>query len=268
MSDIISTPVQEGSTPTAAKSAGITGGTLKIIAIVTMFIDHFAAILLADIVKYRYQTLYMNDASLITKDPVYITMSIMRIIGRLAFPIFCFLVVEGFLHTRSKLKYAARMFVFALISEFPFDYAFNGGSLEFTYQNVFFTLFLGLVLLILFEQVQQRFTVGSWQQTFLQFLLLLMGMFVASLLKADYGYMGVVTIFLMYCFRRDRVKETIVGCLILTISSLVEVFAFAIVPLVKRYNGQRGLHLKYFFYFFYPCHLVLIALLSHFLGYR
>ncbi|MFA7532979.1 MAG: TraX family protein, partial [Tissierellaceae bacterium] len=87
---------------------------LKLIALTSMIIDHYGAIFHGDVILYR-------------------------IIGRLAFPIYAFLLVEGYFHTRNVKKYGLRLFIFALISEIPFDYAFYGG-LSFVHQNIFFTL--------------------------------------------------------------------------------------------------------------------------------
>lgn len=82
---------------------------LKLVAIITMFIDHLAAGL-------------GDNASPVITGEAY---SVMRGIGRTAFPLFCFMITEGFIHTRSRLKYFKRLAIFCLVSEFPFDYIFN-----------------------------------------------------------------------------------------------------------------------------------------------
>ena len=119
-----------------AKS-GISGSTLKLIAIFTMLIDHIAATVILQMIN--------NGIGGQTLIDIY---WVMRSIGRMAFPVFCFLLVEGFKYTHSREKYAARMFIFALISEIPFDLAINNTVLEFKSNNVFFTLLLGLLAIM------------------------------------------------------------------------------------------------------------------------
>lgn len=254
-------------TTPSPRRKGIPGSTLKIVAIVCMFMDHFAAIILNDyIMKLLKQSNY--DSSLITHEPVYIVMMVMRCIGRLGFPLFCFLLIEGFTHTRNKVKYASRLFLFALISEMPFDYAFNRNFLEFGYQNVFFTLFIGLITLMAYDQIESKLHDKKIPCMLLQFLAIVCGVLLGELLQTDYSAFGVMTIVVMYYFHKDKKLETLVGCITLTIMNSIEVFAFAIYPLTSRYNGQRGLNIKYFFYVFYPAHILLLALISQWLGYR
>ena len=105
---------------------GLSGSTLKLIAIITMLIDHIGAAVIA-------RLLIAGQGS----EMLYKIYYAMRAVGRVAFPIFCFLLVEGFFYTGSRKKYALRLFGFALLSEIPFDLAFSGKILEFGYQNVF-----------------------------------------------------------------------------------------------------------------------------------
>lgn len=126
---------------------GISGSTLKIIAIITMLIDHIGAGVLGRLLVVRG----MNEAAdlnawIDANSTLVITYQMMRFVGRLAFPIFCFLLIEGFEHTHDVKKYALRLLSFCLVSEIPFDLLFNGKILESGYQNVFFTLFIGLML--------------------------------------------------------------------------------------------------------------------------
>lgn len=121
-----------------AKS-GISGSTLKLIAIFTMLIDHTAATVILQMIN--------NGIGGQTLIDIY---WVMRSIGRMAFPVFCFLLVEVQIYTQQG-KYAARMFIFALISEIPFDLAINNTVLEFKSNNVFFTLLLGLLAITVLD---------------------------------------------------------------------------------------------------------------------
>lgn len=139
---------------------GITGSTLKIIAIVCMLIDHIGAVILERYLYANglsYKTMQMMvEGGFGNLQKVVIADLILRLIGRLAFPIFCFLLVEGFYYTSNRAKYVLRLFLFALISEVPFDFAFKNSWLEFSYQNVFFTLTIGLLTIWGIDEIQKR----------------------------------------------------------------------------------------------------------------
>ena len=125
----------------------INGYDLKMIALVTMLSDHVGAVLLW---RYIEATHGYSDGVLMG---IY---EFTRYIGRMAFPIYCFLLVEGFLHTRNKGKYALRLGIFAIISEVPFDLNFTGNLCDFGYQNVFFTLMIGVFTMLAYEWVEQK----------------------------------------------------------------------------------------------------------------
>ena len=119
---------------------GLTGNTLKLIAIFTMLIDHIgAAVIEAGILSSNDMAILETERGM----QWYLADIVLRLIGRLAFPIFCFLLVEGFTHTGNEAKYARNLLLFALISEIPFDLAFFGRLFFPGAQNVYFTLFLG-----------------------------------------------------------------------------------------------------------------------------
>lgn len=147
---------------------GVTGSTLKLIAIITMLIDHTAATILVRTLIARGIEGLGNSNTQATLDfmrdnaVIYGVNIIMRLIGRIAFPIFCFLLVEGFVHTHNKWKYALRLGIFALISEIPFDLAFNSKLFDFSYQNVFFTLLIGLLVMMGFEIVREKLGEKKW----------------------------------------------------------------------------------------------------------
>lgn len=228
------------------KSKGLPGSTLKLIAIVTMFIDHLAVAGLSSQMG-TYSTLY----------------TAMRLIGRLAFPLFCFLLVEGFSHTRNVRKYAFRLLLFAFISEIPFDLVFNRQMFYWQYQNVFFTLFTGLVVIALMDHSKRVF--HGFFRLVIDCSVLVAGILLAELLiRSDYGAMGVLAIVFIYIFRqRGNVVAMAVSVLWLSTIQLIESASAIDIILVKFYNGERGLNLKYVFYAFYPVHLLLLYLVFH-----
>lgn len=240
------------------------------IAILAMLIDHTAAVLL-----YRFMMEPVQNAALVSgiSEVMILVYYVMRLIGRLGFPIFIFLLTEGLTHTRNQWMYLLRMALFALISEIPFDFAFNldkedifaGRIVEFTYQNVFFTLAIGLAALIGIKAVQK----AKWKalpKIFVTFLLAATGMWLASFLRTDYGAVGVLAIIVMYLLRERRMFSVAATCVILMFSSIVEVSAFLILLPIRAYNGTRGWNLKWIFYVFYPAHLLVLWLICLCLG--
>ena len=240
------------------KKGCLSGSTLKIIAIIAMAIDHFAAsIILYGILMQEHPAFLGHPISMVI--PWWSIYQVMRFIGRIGFPIFCFLLIEGFFHTSSKKKYAIRLFLFALLSEFPFDYALFDSPVNLGYQNVFFTLFLGLLTIWVIDTLCHR----AGNQTFLwigKILIAAAGCLAAWLLQTAYDYKGIILILLLYLFHDQKFLCTLVSCL----SLLWEAPAcLAFIP-INLYNGKRGISLKYFFYLFYPVHLLIYGLILHY----
>lgn len=221
------------------KKFGISGSVLKLIAIITMAIDHTAA---------TFYSVGKLD---------YNTNQIMRTIGRFAFPIFCFLLVEGFLHTRNRTKYAMRLAMFAIISEVPFDLAFADSVYFIYYQNVFFTLLIGFVALMFIDKFKEKEWIGA--------IIGIAAIILANFLKTDYGSSGVILILLIYLSRRQlaRISASIVVFAYAIMGGIETYAIFSLIP-INLYNGKRGFQLKYFFYIFYPTHLLLLYYLSHY----
>lgn len=260
-----------------AKKKGLSGSTLKLVAIIAMFIDHFAAIILdrylisIGFMKLTQETILLpeNRTMLI----IYGIDRVMRLIGRLGFPLFCFLLIEGYYHTRSKVKYGMRLAMFALISEIPFDLGFMSHVLEFTYQNVFFTLFFGFVTVWSIDafctwvgkKIQGKIRLVPYILGTV--IITAVGAVIVELLRTDYASIGVITIVLMYLLHRKSYAGSMaLGCLALTVRMPIEFTCFATVPLTAKYNGTRGLKLKYFFYLFYPVHILLLAVVCMIMG--
>ena len=266
---------------------------LKTLAIIAMLIDHIGAVFISPYTQPELHLLF-------------------RGIGRLAMPIFVFLVVEGYYHTRNVKKYLKRMAIFALISEIPFDLAFysthyktnvlediaqiyqGGFKLNevwvvlgrlFEHQNVFFTLFLGLLLIHMINMIERRVLLN--QRTLqkllicniLEVVITVLICFTAVLLKTDYDYRGILIFLVFYIFRGKKILTSLYLFLITatllsnipefvstrSIFYVISLFAnFAMIP-IALYNGKKGKDVKYLFYIFYPAHLFIIFLIYQFI---
>lgn len=227
----------------------LSGSVLKVIAMVVMLIDHGAYILLTQYPPAMTPLFTLGDTG-------YSLYRICRDIGRIAFPIFCFLLVEGFLHTRNRWKYGRNLFLFACISEIPWNYMF-ANTYRYEKQNVFFTLFLGYLAFCAIEYF--------WEKRSLQFLCVLALLAVSVFLNADYGWKGFIFLLIMYWFRSEKPAQAIIGSCWLYYGWKA-CFAFLF---INMYNGKRGFikgkAAKYFFYAFYPLHITILVLLRKFL---
>lgn len=171
------------------RKGGITGTGLKIIAMTAMFIDHFSAILITDylvnVLPYGYTREWLNEHPDIQL--LYRIMRIMRLIGRFGFPLFAFLIVEGFQHTSSVKKYAIRLGLFALISEIPFNLGFASKLFNPRYQNVFFTLVLGLLCITCMHYLSEKKMGEKVVQLLFYLAAVLFGPFVTYMLWNDFA---------------------------------------------------------------------------------
>lgn len=226
----------------------LNGSVLKILAVLSMLVDHSCEVLSEFIIAWT------------DPDAGYGIYRFGRgVIGRLAFPIFCFLLVQGFRHTKDRKKYALRLGIFAVISEVPFDLAFFDQIFYWNHNNVFLTLFLGLIALILIERLQKKPVLAG---------LLTIGIaWTAELINTDYGAFGVLLIVLLYFSGQNPSFLLPLGVLTFVVLPMgtSAVFSFLLMCL---YNGKRGLRLKYFFYLFYPVHLLLLYALRWYLTFH
>lgn len=254
--------------PSDVPRRGVSGSTLKILAVLTMLIDHVAAVLIVRILIDR------GVLALVTQNGSKVMMllaadntglldcyQLMRNIGRIAFPIYCFMLVEGFMRTGTLRKYMLRMFSVAVLSEIPFDLAFAGRLVYWEYQNVMFTLCLGLLAMYVSRKMEER--AEKWfVRCPLVLLIWLITMLAAEGIASDYGAKGILCIAVLYVFRYVRELQLLGGALSF-IWELPAPFAFLFIAF---YNGRRGRAMKYFFYGFYPVHLLLLYGISAALG--
>lgn len=233
------------------KKPGISGSTLKLLAIVTMLIDHFGAVVVARAAHEPgfdhafWSSLYWP----------------MRSIGRIAFPIFCFLLVEGFIHTSNVKKYLGRMILFALISEIPFDLALTGNFVDFYFQNVFWELAMGIIAMKYLDYVEKK-KFKYMVQVALRLGIIAFFAFAAELLQLDYGMYGIISIVALYVFRQKKWSQLLVGAISFCWE---QVAPLAFLP-IAFYNGKRGRSIKYFFYAFYPAHLLILYMIAKIMG--
>jgi hypothetical protein len=233
---------------------------LKIIALITMIIDHigYALELNSDISKYLHiNTFYC------------------RLVGRIAFPIYAFLIAEGCKYTKDIKKYMKRLFLFALISEIPFDMLVDVGRpnnyklpyfFSFSTQNVLFTLLFGVIVIFLFNKIKENTKILS---RFINSITIVLVLTISNIFNNDYGLLGVLTIFFMYIAKNKMERFLVVVILALfdhigTKGSLgiellyVTFTSISIIP-IYLYNGKVGIKLKYLFYWSYPIHMALIC---------
>lgn len=218
---------------------------LKLIACVTMLIDHFGAAIVPVLPLPNMVTIYY----------------ICRGIGRIAFPIYCFLLVEGMRHTRNSGKYILRLGIGILLAELPFDFLFEGGF-SWNYQSVMVTLTLGAVMLLCMKNVQKK---G------LKLLLVIPFALAAELTKCDYGGWGIAMISVFALF--DRFSLQFIGLLLVSMlmsSAVIIIFgirvsaelaALAAMLPIGFYSGKKLTHsraIQWGFYLFYPVHLLIL----------
>lgn len=229
---------------------GLNAAVLKWIAIVTMAIDHVGAVILEAYVLNAWGGSPLGSRFADQWQEIYQFDLLLRNIGRVAFPIFCFLLVEGFVHTRNVQRYAISLGIFALISEIPFDLSLHIMPCYWSHQNVYVTLLLGLLTLC---------AIHRWEKMpLLRIAAAVIGAALAELLHVDYGAFGVLLIVVLYVLRRRRLVQCIAGAVCCAWEHTA-VLAFL---LLYFYDGTRGKQPKWFFYWFYPVHLLLYTVIG------
>ena len=237
------------------KSKLLSGSTLKIIACISMFTDHATLILMH---RYRDYLSTLDYSSIMFWQKLY---RLGRNIGRMAFPIFCFLLVEGFFHTSNRIKYLLRLSLMCLLSEHAFNLLAASRHLDPGHQNVFMTLAISLLTITAIEQVKTRFREKPDIISLLSIMIASLGCLAAYFLKTDYDYRGVLAIVILYMLHSSR----ILTCLGTGLAFAWEPWAItAVIPLFL-YNGKRGSKRKYIFYAFYPLHIYLIYFFTYYL---
>lgn len=209
---------------------------LKILAILTMTIDHIGFLLFPQLTW-------------------------LRAIGRLAFPIFAFQIGIGFRNTKNKKKYIVRMLLFAIISQIPYHLALQAAIPGYPIRiNIGATLTCGLLALYCLENINKKWL----KYVFTTFIILL-----GTYIHMDYGSLGILMIIVLYYFEIDKIFSTIFYIVVVISDCLIDnsTFSipqiFALIPMFL-YNGKKGKNIKYLFYAYYPLHLIILVLLKKF----
>lgn len=259
----------------------LSGNALKLIAILTMFIDHLCKIVLQWLLSNYWWP--MMQTGTITFEQYqsidYFIRFDLQGVGTIAFPLFCYLLAEGFRYTRNRKRYIGIMLVFALLSEIPFDIAFfsrysiQEGTFPFywNYQNVFFTLFLSLLSLACIDRFCTTSDMqGSRKKALVcQIVGVAVLAVVADLICCDYGSMGILFVVAFYLCRKNRIYQILVFLLtyMITTGNQPTIYIFIASLIILLYNGTRGkMKMKYAAYVFYPTHIAILYLTTLVLG--
>lgn len=236
----------------------MTSFILKIIAIITMFCDHFGYAFFHHFSFFNY-------------------------IGRIAFPIFAFQISQGFKYTKNLKNYCIRLLIFALISQIPFSlyihkFLPNSDSVL----NIFFTLLLGLLAITVYnyfeKQENEQYNcriIGIPYKYLLGIAFVLFIAYIGELIHVDYGFLGVIVIFSFYLFRNSKLATTISYILICACKYGFSILMYGfhieyiylmlatMLPIIfiLLYNGKQGYKIKYLLYLFYPLHLLALYLI-------
>ena len=225
--------------PQAQKRRGLSQETLKIIACGTMLLDHIGACLFP-------RQLWL------------------RVIGRIAFPIYCFLLVEGVYHTKRPLQYLFRLTIGMILSEYFFDAALFGGW-TWQHQSVIVTLVLAYIMVRFMLLIPPL-----WGKL----LIILPFALAAELLNTDYGALGIALVAMFVLTRRMRHRSAIQAFCICLLSvfyqgvpTLEPLAVMALLP-IDFYSGRKAANsrvIQWTFYLFYPVHLAILLLVQNLL---
>lgn len=224
---------------------------LKIIAFISMVIDHVGS--------------YLLDNNIV-----------FRIIGRIAFPIFVYFIAEGMKFTRSRKRYIFVLFLFACLSQIPYMLLIEKFKL-----NVLFTFLIAILFILIIEKFIKIENQRSLAKM-LGFMILMLSMFIVCLIVGDvlnmidYGVLGIILVIVFYfaksplnlIFASVVLILMVLKCLlfmdfIISLDNVYQIFSLISIIFIAFYNHKKGkLNLKYLFYVGYPAHLFLIWIVT------
>ena len=227
---------------------------LKLIAIAAMLLDHITKFYFFHFTRV---TATWPTATLFTIAGRAISFhQLLLMFGKFAFPLFAYQLIVGFEKTHDRKKYGIRLFILALVSEIPFDLMTHWTLFDSQHNNVIITLFMGFLALCSLEYFKH--------DRIISFLVVLTLFMASRYMNADYRTAGFLYILLIYGLRKEKILQCIVSPVLLPMKLMV----FLSLVLTVFYNGKRGFlkapFWKYFFYAFYPLHMLVIYLLSRY----
>ncbi len=216
------------------------GAQLKYIAFLSMLIDHVNKALIYPMLTGKGFLNFLSDT--------------FDILGRIAFPIFMFFLVEGFFKTRNRFRYLLYLTVFGVISEIPFDLCQSAVIFQPYSNNVMFTLALTLVMIWIIDELRVPTKIFWYPIS----IVIVAGTCLLSMIWGlDYEWHGILIGYFFYIFRNNPILAIIGGYL-----SLIKTpWALLGFGLTLTYNGERGKQNKILNYSFYPVHLLILGLL-------
>lgn len=220
----------------------INGAQLKYIAFASMFIDHFNKAII---------TPFLTGTG-----PLNVITRIFDILGRIAFPIFAFMIVEGFFKTKSRWKYLRNLLVFATISEIPYDMFQSAIFINTWSQNILWGLALGLFTIMVIDKLKEKIKKRPLR-IFVSIFIVTLSSLGSMLISADYEYYAIIIIYIYYLFYDKRILASGLSYLVI-IKEIYAILGFATVLL---YNGEKGKQNKIFNYLFYPVHLLILGII-------
>ena len=224
------------------------GAQLKYIAFLSMLADHVNKALIYPFLSGEGILQRISDA--------------FDILGRIAFPLFAFFLVEGFFKTGNRKKYLASLLIFGIISEIPFDMALSGVFFEPNSNNIMFTLALMLITIWtidILKEKMQNMSKYTWYPV--SFVIVGIMCIISMVTGLDYEYHAIMIGYLFYIFYNKRVFAIFLGYLAI----FKEVWSLLGFSLILTYNGKRGKQNKLFNYCFYSVHLLILGILRIFL---
>lgn len=220
----------------------LNGAQLKYLAFISMLIDHVNNAIITPMLDGEGFLLHLSN--------------IFSILGRIAFPVFVFFIVEGFFKTSNRKKYLGQLLIFGGISEVPFDMFTSKVYYNPNWNNMMFTLALSLITIWLIDFLKEKLHNKIFWYA-LSIIIVVIFSLLAMQLSLDYDYHAVVAAYIFYVFYNKPILGAGLGCL----SIIKELYYFLGFSATIMYNGQRGKQYKWFNYLFYPVHLLILGTL-------